>query len=430
MQFLHLGDPYLAHTILRVLTAFLNFLFFNYLLLRLFSQDKKPSLVILLLIANFSWSLPYIRTLFTSENFGGLTFFSAVLLYQYFSTRKMTWVKSLLVGGILGLAFFFRFQMAFAMIGLGLWLLFADKASFRTLLGITLGFLILSGLNFLLDSHYYGQWVFTPYKYWEINITLGRAMQNKSFLIYIGMLSSALTAPPLSILYLYHLGKGLYKKLADPYCLSAIFFLLAHCLIPHKEERFVFPLYGILPLILGYGLRDYFNGLSPRFWKTQWSLALKFVVAVSLAINFLLLVLLLFIPVAQHIEFSRKLTRYFQDRETPVKLIFYQRTPYETPSVRKVATYYLLAKNPKVAMETVQDRSAFLNQLRNHEADTYFVSTLDRLKKDNLADEMKCTRLLVSSRFLLGANSLVEKWGGTVLPELWGLYDCREGKSQ
>ncbi|MEW6184635.1 MAG: hypothetical protein AB1585_02715 [Thermodesulfobacteriota bacterium] len=427
MQFLHLGDPYQAHTFLRILTSLLNFILFHYILLRIFSQDRKQTLILLLLISNFSWSLPYLRTLFTSENLGGLAFFSAVLLYQYFSARSMTFGKSLLVGGVLGLAFFFRFQMGFAMIGLGLWLLFVEKSSLSTLCGIAMGFLILSGLNYLLDSHFYGQWVFTPYKYWEINITLGRAMQTKSFLIYIGMLSIALSAPPLSIVFLYHLGKGLYQKFTDPYCLSFFFFLLAHCLIPHKEERFVFPLYGILPLILGYGLRDVLNGLKPRFWKVQWSLAFKSLIAVSLTINLLLLVLLLFIPVAQHIEFSRRLTRYFQDQAKPVKLVFYQRTPYETPSVRNVATYYLLAKNPKVEMETIRDRSEFLSKLKNPEAGTYFVSTLDRLKKDNLTEEMNCTRLLVSSPFLLGANALLEKWGGPVLPELWGLYDCRGG---
>jgi len=423
MQSLQLGDPYTAHTILRVITSLLNFTLFNTIILRTFRNDNRPTLYILLLIANFSWALPYIRTLFNSESFGGLTYFSAILLYQYLSVRSMTVWKGLMVGFVLSLAFFFRFQMGLAMIGLGIWLLFFEKVSLQTISGIVLGFLVGTFLNVLLDSHFYGQFVFTPYKYWEINWITGRAMTPKSFWHYVNILSLALTAPPLSFILLFFLGRGLYKNFRDPYSLSVIFFILAHCFIPRKEERFLFPVFGILPVILGYGLRDYLNKLPTRLQKADLPSAVKFILLISTVLNAVLLLLLLFVPVAQHIGFSKKLNQYFTET-IPVTVIFYQRTPYETPTARKVATYYLHGKKPNIMMKTIQKRSEFLRIVKDHEPGTYFVSTYDRLVKDNLLQEMDCKSLLISSGFLFRLNTLVERMGGPVLPELWALYAC------
>ena len=423
MQCLQLGDPYTAHTILRVITSLLNFILYNYIILRTFRNDGRQTLYILLLIANFSWTLPYIRTLFNSESFGGLTYFSAILLYQYLSARSMTVWKGLLVGFILSLAFFFRFQMGFAMIGLGIWLLFFEKVSLPTISGIALGFLVGTFLNVLLDSHYYGQFAFTPYNYWEINLITGRAMGSNSVLHYVNILSLALMAPPLSIILLFFVGRGLYKNVRDPYSLSVIFFILLHCLVPHKEERFLFPIFGILTVILGYGLRDYLNKWPARIQKAHLPSAMKYIVLISVVFNAVLLILLLFVPIAQHIEFSKKLNQYF-NTTIPVTVIFYQRTPYETPFARKVATYYLHGKKPNIAIKTIQDRSEFLRIVKDHEPGTYFVSTLDRLVKDNLLQEMDCKTLLISSSFLIRLNTLVERGGGPVLPELWALYAC------
>ena len=134
------------------------------------------TLYTLLIIANFSWALPYIRTLFNSETFGGLAYFSAILLYKYFSTRSMTVWKAMLVGFVLSLAFFFRFQMGFAMLGLGIWLIFFEKASPKIMAGLATGFLIGTAGNVFLDSLYYGEFAFTPYTYWKVNIIDGRAM--------------------------------------------------------------------------------------------------------------------------------------------------------------------------------------------------------------------------------------------------------------
>jgi hypothetical protein len=215
----------------------------------------------------------------------------------------------------------------------------------------------------------------------------------------------------------------LYKKFKDPYSLSVIFFLLLHSLVPHKEERFLFPLFGILPVILGYGLRDYLNQLPAQVRKTDLSFGVRLLVLISVVANTVLLVLSLFVPVAQHIAFSKKLNDYF-DEDTAATVVFYQRTPYETQSVRNVATYYLHSKKPNLEFVTVQKRSEFLRRVRDHGKETYFVSTYDRLVRDNLVDEMDCEPLLVSSGLLVWVNRRLQNLKAPVLPELWALYDC------
>ena len=74
MQFLHLDNAYTAHTILRLITSLLNFTLYNYVILRTFKNNRRLTLYTLLIIANFSWALPYVKTLFNSETFGGLAY--------------------------------------------------------------------------------------------------------------------------------------------------------------------------------------------------------------------------------------------------------------------------------------------------------------------------------------------------------------------
>jgi len=381
MQFLHLDNAYTAHTILRLITSLLNFTLYNYIILRTFKNNRRLTLYTLLIIANFSWALPYVKTLFNSETFGGLAYFSAILLYKYFSTRSMTVWRAMLVGFVLSLAFFFRFQMGFAMLGLGIWLTFFEKASSKTIAGMATGFLIGTAFNVLVDSTYYGEFAFTPYTYWKINIIDARATGKvEPIWHYVGNLALFLTAPPVSFILLFFLGKGLYKKFDDPYSLSVIFFLLVHCLVPHKEPRFLFPVLGILPVIIGYGLGDYLDQLPDKIGKRDFAVGIRSLVFVSVLVNTVLLVILLLVPVAQHIAFTKTLNEYF-DKDVPVTVIFYQRTPYETQTVQNIASYYLHSKKPNIELMTVNDRSEFLERMNNHEKGTYFVSTYDRLVK-------------------------------------------------
>ena len=157
------------------------------------------------------------------------------------------------------MAFYIRFQLGFALVGFSIWLLFVDRISMKTAIVLIGGFLIGIAINLLLDGLYYGSWVLTPYNYFKFNILEGGAsgFGESSVWYYIGILAGLLTAPPLSILLFFLLIFGSVKRLNSVYTLTALFFLLAHFMVGHKEERFLFSVVGVLPIILGYGMLSY-----------------------------------------------------------------------------------------------------------------------------------------------------------------------------
>jgi lipoprotein signal peptidase len=63
--------------------------------------------------------------------------------------------------------------MAFALVGILLWLMKFHYYQWKKILIIGIGFLIGCGINVYLDSHFYGNLCFTPYNYFYINIVQG-----------------------------------------------------------------------------------------------------------------------------------------------------------------------------------------------------------------------------------------------------------------
>src|SRR6202012_2400244 len=60
-------DPYVQTELLRIVFGLGLFVFFNAITLYYFRQEDKRYVYLVLLLLNFSWILPYTRTLFSSE---------------------------------------------------------------------------------------------------------------------------------------------------------------------------------------------------------------------------------------------------------------------------------------------------------------------------------------------------------------------------
>jgi 4-amino-4-deoxy-L-arabinose transferase-like glycosyltransferase len=56
-------------------------------------------------------------------------FFGTLLLYEYYKDRNPRFLMLLLIGLLFSLAFFFRFQIAFALIGFCIWILLLQGLS-------------------------------------------------------------------------------------------------------------------------------------------------------------------------------------------------------------------------------------------------------------------------------------------------------------
>jgi phosphatidylinositol glycan class B len=205
---LGIGDPYTQLTILRIFLGLTTLAIYNAMCIYYFKTFPRKILYIVLLILNFSWLLPYTRTLYSSEMLSSLFFFGAIFLYDVAKNKAGGIAVPLLTGFLFCLSFYFRFQMGFAIMGFVLWKLLFERS--KDILPLVAGFLIGVLLNTSLDYWFYHEWVITPYSYYYENITKGKAaeMGTASFLIYIGVLVALVTTPPLSLILLYSGVKG------------------------------------------------------------------------------------------------------------------------------------------------------------------------------------------------------------------------------
>ncbi|WP_338868566.1 hypothetical protein WBJ53_17860 [Spirosoma sp. SC4-14] len=405
-----INDAYTQLIILRLIFGLIGFVVFNAIGLYYFKFNRKLLFWVLLLL-NLSWPLPYIRTLFSSELASSITFFGAILVYEL---KKEKTFYILATGFLFSLAFYFRFQIAFGIVGFGVWLLFVEKSYIR-LLPLAIGFLAGVGLNVFLDDQFYHQFVFTPYDYYRVNITEGKAAEfgTASFWWYILMLMLVVGAPPLSIVLFYYSLKGSIKNYRQPIVWAVLFFVVGHSLVAHKEERFMFPILTIMPVIAGWGLQsfiDYYQRAGKGIRRL-----LNSVIYFSIGLNVLVLALFLILnPYYQAIEFTRKLVNKFSNSTPTIYCL--SRSPFETESGLPLTFYRRSASNIKLVKFHEADSARFLNN-------AWLVTTFNDAKKDlPLLDSLGFKPQLYSSEILWNVNTFLLSKDANTINEIWVLY--------
>ena len=220
-----------------------------------------------------------------------LFFFGAACWYDYKREKKPGIGFLLLIGFLFSLAFYFRFQTGFFLAGFGIWMLLKQK-NIHHYIYLSIGFIAGVLLNTCLDYGFYGQWVITPYEYFYTNIIDERATSfgTSSFLRYLGLLIAVVSVPPLSVFLFFYAVKSFIKKYNHLIFLTVMLFIIGHSLVGHKEERFMFPVLCIIPIMIGWGL----PGLIELYSNSKKAIRfiLKFLFIFSIGLNFLLLVLL------------------------------------------------------------------------------------------------------------------------------------------
>lgn len=403
-------DAFTQLAILRVIFGIIGFFVFNTIGIYYFKFDRKLLFWVLLLL-NLSWPIPYIRTLFSSELASSITFFGAVLLYEL---RKENFLYVLVTGFLFSLAFYFRFQIAFGIVGFGLWLLIIER-SYSRLLPMLVGFLIGIGLNLFLDYQFYHQFVFTPYDYFRVNITEGKAAEfgTASFWWYMLMLTLVVGAPPLSIVLFYYSVKGTIQQYRQSIVWAVFFFVLGHSLVGHKEERFMFPVVTIMPIIAGWGLPLFIRFCQQT--KRGIHTFLNGIIYFSVGLNILVLALFLILnPYYQAIEFTRKLVNKF-DNSTPT-IYCLSRSPFETESGLPLTFYRRNAPNIKLIKFRDADSARYLTN-------AWLVTTFNDAKKDlPLLDSLGYKPQLYSSEILWNVNKFLLSKESNTINEIWVLY--------
>ena len=412
---LGIDDPYIQLTILRIILGLAMFLLFNAMSFYYFKDEKRKILYSVLLILNFSWMLPYTRTLFNSEIVSSLFFFGTIFLYEIKKDKSPDLWFLILIGLLFGLTFYFRFQMGFAMVGFGLWMLFIEK-KYARILPIAAGFIIAALINVYLDHKLYGEWVFTPYEYFNVNINEGRAAQfgKSSFLRYIGLLVAVITAPPFSLILFYYGCKGLIKKYKHPICIAVFFFIFFHCLVGHKEERFLFPIFNALPIVVGFGLPYLFN-----YYENckRWIASLiKVALIITIVLNTAVLILFAFIPYSQSVYFTSQLKNKFKTDHAIVYYLF--RSPYTTPGGSPLVFYRKAAGNLELKKITYIDSVRSLSG-----KDVFIAVTYNDLKQGRpMLDSLGYKPVMYSSKFLWNINEFLHSKKINTINDIWVLY--------
>jgi len=242
-------DPYLQAFMLRLLAAFLALTCIHFFIKQTEQYFKDDSLKkAYYLLSYFLWFIPLLSVRFSSETLSGLMFLTA--LSFCFRHGKRT---PLYIGLFLGLSFLFRFQMAIPAFGLFGWLLVIRKEKPGFFLQAFGAFLAILLIGAGIDCWFYQDVVFTPWNYFYVTIldhaapAFGVSPWHYYFTQFLSYPSYFLGIP-LVISFLIIVLK--YPRL--PYIWVMIPFILIHSLIPHKEQRFMFPLVFFFAFIMLY----------------------------------------------------------------------------------------------------------------------------------------------------------------------------------
>lgn len=221
-----------------------------------FKTDKLKQ--IHLFLSLLAWTSLYVHVRFSSETFSAFFFVMGILPFL----KKQSGIAVFGGGLLLGLSFVIRFQSGFFLAGLALQQLIFEKRKFSDYALILLGFSLSIAVGILLDRLFYNNWVFTPWEYFNKNILQGLAASfgTEPFYWYFSQAFEKLI-PPFSLILIGSFINLAYKKPKSVLSWTLWAFILGHCLVGHKEFRFLFPLAFFLPYLV------------LEFWDVLWNLS-------------------------------------------------------------------------------------------------------------------------------------------------------------
>ena len=196
------------------------------------------------------WFFPYIHVRTSSENLCGIFLTFAFVLFL--RNKDLFWI-----GLLFGFSFLARYQVALGIFGFGIYLLYRDRKITLAQVRLLLGFLIPVALGVVLDRIGYGEWVFTPYRYFKVNLVDGVAATFNpypwyQYFIWILQLNPLISIP-------LFLGCVFYAKRMKFDALTAFVFsfFILHLFITNKEYRFLFPLLNLVPFMAAVGFQEF-----------------------------------------------------------------------------------------------------------------------------------------------------------------------------
>ncbi|MBS1581906.1 MAG: hypothetical protein JST66_06850 [Bacteroidetes bacterium] len=245
---LGLSDPFLLTFLLRALTALLALH-----AVRCFVRATEHVLApawrkAYLFLSLFLWFLPFQYVRFAGETWSGLFVLLGLATVLTPVARSGRWLRG---GLLLGAAFLFRPPTLLLALGLVLWLALVRRERVRPVATVLIGMVAMMLLGIAVDSWFYGSFTVTAARYLHLGVA-GDA--DHPFTAYAWWYYFAWTVKhaiaPIGASVLLAFGVLVVKRPKDPLVWVLVPFLALHIVLPHKELRFLFPLAGLVPLLL------------------------------------------------------------------------------------------------------------------------------------------------------------------------------------
>ncbi|MBC7552597.1 MAG: hypothetical protein H7257_01325 [Taibaiella sp.] len=407
-------NPFFVAFVLRLLMALLTWITTRYLVLTLlpdFNTVKGKKFFIWCSL--FLWFVPYIGVRYSSENISANLFILAITLLLALGnySRKQQYIRLLGAGLLFGFSLYLRLQIGFAFIGLGIWLIFIRKAPVVHYLLLAVAGLTAIGITTLVDRWFYGEWVFTPYNYFSVNIIHNVAAQFgvQPWWWYFQKFIE-LGIPPLSIaLFILFLG-GMFKARTHVFAFVLCTFLAGHFAIGHKELRFIFPV--VLPFIymVCRGLNEVFLRFDGRVW-------LKYCLKLFIIMNIPILLFKMVTPAQEMMKYYAFVYSYL--KQTNATIVSVKLSPFALGLLE--ANYY---KPPALNMQVFNKPADLLAALKQDTAKTYIFMSETLKPGPALAG---CTTEMIYCQFpawLLKYN--VNGWQERSY--IWAVFKVKAGK--
>ncbi|MFT4093580.1 MAG: hypothetical protein QM640_08065 [Niabella sp.] len=284
-----------------------------------------------ILISYFLWFLPVLNVRFSSETWSGLFFLFSIGVIKLPFKKKI--LQFGLAGVLAGVSFLCRFQSAILISTFIFWLIFQNKNCIKDIFIFIISIFPIILIGVIIDSWFYGNIVFTPWNYFYSNIVLNTAshfgISPWYYYLVIIITKPILVIGVLIILCIfivtYQRPKSLLVWLLIP-------FLVIHSLIPHKEDRFLFPVINFLPLIIVLGWQELKTIFKAQRNNVFFRFLISFFIGTLLVINTFGLLIMAFKPMGNGVKvLTQYIYRNYHNK--PVILIYDQETKLYSPFI-------------------------------------------------------------------------------------------------
>jgi phosphatidylinositol glycan class B len=230
------------------------------------------------------WFVPYLAVRFSSEGWSGSLFALGFVILIRDSQGPGRVLRALfLAGALMGLSFAARYQSVLLIGGGVVWWCWATRPHWARVASVAAGGIAVVAASLLLDRWGYGQWGLTPWRYVDQQLLVGIAAHRfgASPWWWYGPKLLLSAGPPIGLLLWSGAISTWTARPRNPLTWVTVAFVGGHCLLAHKELRFLFPVVLAAPLLIGMALDDHPDVLA---WLRSSRLG-RGVVGLTLALN-------------------------------------------------------------------------------------------------------------------------------------------------